>query len=85
MVEHAGEALSRYEVESLPGTNKLRAVTNPKLFETSYHQAQLGLFQLNYLGDSGWLKALKLEEYSPRRLQRSQALQDVLFPYLDAL
>ena len=84
-LEHAGEALSRYEVEPLPGTTELRAVTKPKLFETSYRRAQLRLFRLDYAGDDGWLKALKLEEYSLRRLQRSQALQDVLFPYLDAL
>ncbi len=37
------------------------------------------------LGESGWLKAIKLEDYAPRRPHRPKALQDVLFPYLDAL
>jgi hypothetical protein len=34
---------------------------------------------------SGWLTALKLEEYAPRRSSDPVALQEVLFPYLDAL
>jgi hypothetical protein len=36
------------------------------------------------LGDS-WLKALKLDGYAPRRTGRPQALQEALFPYLEAL
>ncbi len=37
------------------------------------------------LGEGGWLKALKLDEYAARARRRPEALQDVLFPYLDAL
>jgi hypothetical protein len=43
---------------------------------------QLRLFALE---ESGWLKALKLEGYAPRRSTGPMALQEVLFPYLDAL
>ncbi len=37
------------------------------------------------LGEDGWLKALKLDEYAPRRPRRPRALQGTLFPHLDAL
>ena len=43
------------------------------------------LFRLDALGETGWLKALKLERYAPRRPKGSLALQQALFPYLDAL
>ena len=88
-LEHAGQALSRYDVEYAPGDpgeagKKLAAIRRPRLFETSFALAQLKLFGLDSLGESGWLKAMRLEDYAPRR-RRPQALQDVLFPYLDAL
>jgi hypothetical protein len=31
------------------------------------------------LGEEGWLKALKLEDYAPRRSRRPEMLQQVLF------
>lgn len=34
---------------------------------------------------SGWLKALRLEDYALRKPSRPQMLQEVLFSYLDAL
>jgi hypothetical protein len=43
---------------------------------------QLRLFALD---EAGWLKALKLEGYATRRSPDPMALQEVLFPYLDAL
>lgn len=87
MLEHAGETLSRYEVDLLPRSGKLREVRRPVLFETSLHRsrAQAGLFGLDEVLGDGWLKALKLGEYAPRRARRPQALQEALFPYLDAL
>lgn len=78
-VEHGREPLSRYDVKYLPGTGKLRAITRPRLFETSYVLPQLRLFEL---GEAGWLKALELDEYAPRKPRRLQALQDSLFPFL---
>jgi hypothetical protein len=37
------------------------------------------------LGEDGWLKALRLEDYvARRRPRRPQALQQALFPYHEA-
>ena len=89
-VEHAGEALSRYEVEYKPGSrgqaSKLIQVRRPELFETVHRLPQPRLFGLEEtLGEDGWLKAMKLEGYAPRKIARPQALQEVLFPCLEAL
>lgn len=85
-VEYAGETLSAYDVvvEGLSGSEagKLRTVRRPRLFEASYALPQLRLFALD---DVGWLKVLKLEGYAPRRPRSPMLLQEVLFPYLDAL
>lgn len=83
-IEHGGETLSRYDVELAPDTGKLRSVGCPRLFETSHQRSwpQLRLFTLD---EAGWLKIVKLDEYAPRRAWRPLALQQVLFPYLDAL
>lgn len=43
---------------------------------------QLRLFALD---EDGWLTALKLDGYTPRHSPGPVALQEVLFPYLDAL
>jgi hypothetical protein len=83
-LEHDGQTLSRYVVEYQLGTDKLRKVKRPKLFETSHAPPpQPRLFSLR---DTEWLKALKLDEYTPRTPRRAWALlQQVLFPDLDAL
>ena len=87
MLEHAGETLSRYEVERIPGSDRLRDVGKPALFEASRRRSlpQARLFALEEALGDGWLKALKLGEYAARRPRRPEALQGVLFPYLDAL
>jgi hypothetical protein len=71
-VEHAGE---------------LRSVARPRLFETSHglRQPQHRLFALDSLGECGWLKALRLEGYAPRRPRGPLPLQHALFPYAEAL
>jgi hypothetical protein len=84
-VEYAGEILSRYDVERAKGANELRAITRPRLFETSHVLAQSRLFGLDALGEGGWLKALKLEDYAPRKLHQPRALQQSLFAYLEAI
>ena len=84
-LEYAGEALSRYDVEYLPGSKKLAKVSRPRLFDTSGVLPQLRLFRLESLGEAGWLKALKLDEYAPRRRPQPLALQQPLFAYLDAI
>jgi len=85
-VEYGGQTLSRYDDSLSSAATKLKDVTNPRLFVTRYRTPQLKLFALeDVLGESGWVKALRLEEYAVRTRQRPQGLQDVLFPYLDAL
>jgi transposase-like protein len=86
-VEHAGEPLSRYEVKVEAATGKLRSVERPRLFENSHglRQPQRRLFALDALGETGWLKALRLEGYAPRRPRGPLALQQALFPYAEAL
>ena len=57
------------------------------LFETSIASVAkpLSLFDLEeVLGGEGWLKALKLDEYAPQ-LRRPDKLQQVLFPYTQAV
>ena len=81
-LEYAGEDLSRYDVELLPGSTKLKGVSRPRLFESSNVLPQLRLFGLEALGEDGWLKALKLDEYSPRGPRRPTMQQVALFPFL---
>jgi hypothetical protein len=63
-VEHAGEALSAYEVAydadgGRGRSGRLLEVKKPTLFETSFVPGQMRLFSLaESLGDEGWLKAL---------------------------
>jgi len=84
-IEYGGQILSSYDVSLSSGATKLKDVTNPRLFVTRYHAPQLKLFALeDGLGEGGWLKALRLEEYAART-RWPQALQQALFPYLDAL
>ena len=90
-VEHAGEPLSAYEVEydatgGRSGAGRLLEVKKPTVFETPFALGQMRLFGLaETLGDDGWLKALKLEDYAPRRARRPEMLQQVLFAYTDAV
>lgn len=79
-LEHDGEPLSRYEVRVEADSVKLRSVGRPRLFGTTAIVAQPRLFGLDALGETGWLKALKLEGYAPRRPRGSMALQQALFP-----
>jgi hypothetical protein len=60
-------------------------VTNPRLFATPYRTTQLKLFALDVLGGGGWLKALRLDRYAARVRRHPMALQQALFPYLEAL
>lgn len=86
-VEYDGEALSRYEVECEPASGvtavgRLRRVKGHTLFETTIVPSQLRLFDLSeVLGEEGWVKFLKLEEYAPRQARHPDELQQVLFSY----
>jgi putative transposase len=90
-VEYGGEALSRYEVECDPATGvgsvgRLRTVKSATLYETSFMPSQLRLFDLGeVLGEEGWVKFLKLDEYAPRLPRRPHRSQQTLFPYTEAV
>lgn len=90
-VEHAGEPLSAYEVDhdsagGRGGSGRLLAVGKPILFETPFAPGQMRLFGLSEaLGQDGWLKMLRLEDYAPRTTRRPDMLQQVLFSYTDAV
>jgi hypothetical protein len=86
-LEYRGEPLSWYDVEYVRGTDRLEQVGWPRLYETSHWRSlpQPKLFRLDALGKTGWLKALKLRAYAPRKPRRPQALQQALFAYVDAL
>lgn len=81
-VEYRGQALSRYEVALQQKTGKLTEVGSAQIFETAHRRAQLRLFDL---ADIRWLKALRTNDYAPRRSHRSQGLQEVLFTHAEAL
>jgi len=80
-LEYRGQPLCRYDVAFEGGTEELRALTRPTLFETGYVLSQGRLFTLGVLGEDGWLKVLKLDGYAPRKPSRPQALQGVLFSH----
>ena len=80
-LEYRGQPLSRYDVRFVAGTGELRTVARPRLFETPHATPQPKLFALDALGDGGWLKALRLEAYAPRRPRRPRALQEAPFPF----
>ncbi|MDQ5819216.1 MAG: helix-turn-helix domain-containing protein [Actinomycetota bacterium] len=94
-LEHAGEPLSAYEVahdaagspdDARGRSGRLAAVRKPTLFETSYVAGQMRLFGLaETLGEDGWLKVLRLDDYAPRSSRRPEMLQQVLFTYTDAI
>src|SRR5215210_6031264 len=90
-VSSGEEALSRYEVECAPAlgvgaVGRLREVKGHTLFENSVILPQPRLFDLGeVLGDEGWMKFLKLDEYAPRRIRLLDGLQQVLFPYTEAV
>jgi len=82
-VEYQGNPLARYDVSLQAQTGKLREVKRPLIFETTHRAPQLRLFGLEEIK---WLKAIRTNEYAPRRSYRLQeALQEVLFPYVEAL
>lgn len=80
-LEYGGQTLSAYDVEVSRETGKPKAVRGARTFETTFVLPQLRLFALE---ETGWLKALKLEGYASRRSPDPMALQQVLFPYLEA-
>lgn len=90
-VDYAGEPLPAYDVTygaktgGRGRTGGLLAVGRPTVFETPFAPDQPKLFGLaEALGEDGWLKALRLEDYAPRRPPRPGTLQQALFSYGEA-
>ncbi len=89
-VEHAGRSLSAYEIAydadgGQAGSGRLLEVSKPTLFETPFASSQLRLFGLSEgLGEDGWLRVLRLEDYADRRPRLPSMLQQALFPYHEA-
>jgi hypothetical protein len=88
----AGEGIDRV-VESYPRLDG-ESVGGALLFAAGRVEerlARLGLTEeplvdaVTALNEAGWLKALKLDGYAPRRSAGPMILQGVLFPYPDAL
>lgn len=51
-------------------------------FETPFVPDQMRLFGLaETIGEEGWLKVFRLEDYAPGRLPSQGMLQPPLFPY----
>lgn len=67
-VEFADQPLAHYSVAYQPDHTHLRAVTDPRLFETQYRSPQRSLWEL---GDGDWLKILWLGPSAPRRPRRA--------------
>ena len=78
-VEHRGRPLSLLiDVRYAAGTaGKLAAVARPELFETPFVTPQPRLFDLP---DAGWLKALRMLGYAPRKRREWMLIQDVPLP-----
>jgi hypothetical protein len=58
----------------------------PRLFVTGYWTTRLRHFGLDEaLGENGWLRALRLSERTTGFRAKSEALQQVLFPYAEVL
>jgi len=75
-IAFADEPLARYRVRYQPDKRHLRAVEEPRLYETPYHAAQLPLWDLN---DAEWLKVVSRPPYAPRKPRREPLEQPTLF------
>jgi hypothetical protein len=74
---------SRYALEFSATTGKPKGIARPVLFGKAIALPQPRLFGLEVLGEGVWLKALKLEDYAPRKA-RPGSLQQSLLPYHEA-
>ncbi|MDQ2787060.1 MAG: helix-turn-helix domain-containing protein [Chloroflexota bacterium] len=75
-IEFADEPLAQYRVRYQSDKKQLRAVTEPRLFETPFASPQLPLWELN---DAEWLKVIRRADYAPRRPRQTPPVQASLF------
>lgn len=63
-----------------------REVKSLRIFGTRYSSWQLRLFRLEEVpGETGWLKAIKMDEYAPRLSRMQNSGQQALFSHAEAL
>jgi hypothetical protein len=84
-VEYGGQTLSRYDVSLSQDAATLKAVTNPACSPPRTAPRSRNSSALDALREGGWLKALRLAGYAARARRCPEALQQALFPYLEAL
>ncbi len=75
-VEYGTDTLAQYTVAYEPDERHLRAVSDPRLFETRYPSPQPFLGALAALE---WHPALRLPAYRPRRKREVEDVQPQLF------
>jgi putative transposase len=75
-VHFAEEPLAQYKVAYADAGKRLRAVGDPRLFETPFQSPQPFLWER---GLADWHLVLRLPEYAPRRRKRTLAVQPLLF------
>jgi hypothetical protein len=74
-----------YDAAGGDRSEKLLGVGKPTVFETPFVPGQMRLFGLaETLGEEGWLKVFRLEDYAPRRSPSPGMLQLLLIPYGEA-
>jgi len=77
-LEYADEPLAQYRVRYQPDKAHLRAVEEPRLFETPYRSPQLPLWELS---DAEWLKVMRRPDYAPRTTRQEPIAQPPLFAF----
>jgi len=71
-IEDADEPLAQYRVRYQPNKKQLRAVTEPRLFETPFVSPQLSLWELD---DAEWLKVIRRDGHGSNRPCRQVCLR----------
>jgi len=79
-IEFADEPLAQYRVRYQPDKTHLRAVEEPKVFETAYRSPQLALWALD---DTEWLKVIRRPDYALRKPRQERIEQPALFAFGD--
>jgi len=75
-IEFADEPLVQYKVRYQPNKKQLRAIAEPRLFETPFQSSQLSLWELD---DAEWLKVIRQPDYALRRPRQTPRMQASLF------
>jgi hypothetical protein len=76
-IAFADEPLARDRVRYQPDKKHLRAVDEPRVYETPFRSPQLALWELD---DTEWLKVIRRPDYAPRQPRRAAPTQAALFP-----